>query len=423
MQAETPYATIPVDPIRCAIIGFGGYGRFHLRRLFEFEKHGDIKLVAAFTRDPAEAPEEYKRLLANGCSVFTDINALFREFSGNLDICLVCTSTCSHKAFTTAALQAGAHVFVEKPVTACIQEAHEMKELGRRENRFIVVGMQIIHAPEIQEMKKFLHQGGIGKLLRFKGVGLWPREDNYYKRNDWAGTLRTQDGWTLDSPITNGLSHFLHLMLFLAGSTPTSTAFPDQLLAETYRSRRVGYYDTGFLRLVTDNAIEVYYAATHYCRNHHNPLLIAEGSDGHMVVKMSDKYGNGFCRVSPRSGEAFDLPMPTHQQLQRNMMDSLFAHFRDRSKFVCTVDSAMAHTLCINGIYESSDVADLGHDFGSNKDSVSAEEINPEEVEVAVRACFEKASLPSELGYRWAKSGTWVDLAGYNHFPTRQVEA
>jgi predicted dehydrogenase len=422
MPVEAFNTPPPANPIRCAIIGFAGYGRNHLRRLFEFEKVGDIKLVAALTRDPAEAPEEYERLLSNGCSVFTNADTMFREFSGKLDICLVCTSTCSHTRFTLAALEAGAHVFVEKPVTASIQEAREIKELGRRKNRFIVVGMQIVHAPEIHEMKKFLHQGGIGKLLRFKGLGLWPREENYYNRNDWAGKLRTQDGWTLDSPITNGLSHFLHLMLFLAGSTPISTAFPDQLLAETYRCRGIGYYDTGFLRLVTDNAIEVYYAATHFCRNHHNPIIFAEGSEGNMVVKMSDQHAHGYCKVSLRTGEAFDLPMPTHQRLQRNMMDSLFAHFRDRSKYVCTVDSAMAHTLCINGIYESSEVADLRGAFASKTDSAAATK-NQEEVEIAVRTCFEEASLPSELGYGWAKPGTWVDLADYTHFPVREIEA
>ncbi|NBB81431.1 MAG: Gfo/Idh/MocA family oxidoreductase [Verrucomicrobia bacterium] len=202
------------QPVRCAVFGIAGYGSLHLNSLYRFAEEGTVQIAAALVRDQAEAPDDYDRLLRMGCRLYTDAAKLFTDFHAKLDLCVINTSIPSHYAFARQALEAQAHVFVEKPLSACPRQASNLKEIAITADRFVAVGFQLVYAPEVHRLQAFIQEGGIGTIKYGKGLGLWPRDKTYYTRNAWAGTICTDEEWILDSPITNALSHYLHSLLF-----------------------------------------------------------------------------------------------------------------------------------------------------------------------------------------------------------------
>src|ERR671936_2217712 len=68
-----------------------------------------------------------------------------------IDICLVASPTAFHHEHAKAALEAGAHVLVEKPVTIDPREAWDLVETARRVNRHVVVSFGWNYKPMVRQ--------------------------------------------------------------------------------------------------------------------------------------------------------------------------------------------------------------------------------------------------------------------------------
>src|SRR5258708_30114099 len=102
---------------------------------------------------------------------------------------------------TRAALHAGATVLGEKPFTAEPGMLEKIQRSERETGRFVAVGFQDIYAEGTLALKQMLIEGKLGRLISLKACGLWPRNDAYYRRNNWAGRLRIGGVEGLDSPL------------------------------------------------------------------------------------------------------------------------------------------------------------------------------------------------------------------------------
>ncbi len=101
----------------------------------------------------------------------------------------------------------------------------------------------------IQELKKDVRDGVLGRPVRFKCLVLWPRPISYFQRNDWAGKIRSESGaWIFDSPVHNATAHYLHNLFFLLGDDPASSAMPLDVQAECYRVNAIENYDAAAVR-------------------------------------------------------------------------------------------------------------------------------------------------------------------------------
>ena len=80
-----------------------------------------------------------------------------------------------HAPATIWGLQAGKHVFVEKPASHTVWEGRKMIEAAQRFNRLVQVGTMNRSRPAVQEAIKFLHDGGIGKVYMARGLCFKPR--------------------------------------------------------------------------------------------------------------------------------------------------------------------------------------------------------------------------------------------------------
>jgi len=116
--------------MRTAVIGVGYLGRFHAQK---YASLPDSTLVGV--ADPsAQARDSVASEL--GVRAYAD----HRELLGAVDAVSIVTPTPSHYETAKAFLEAGAHVLVEKPMTATLREAESLVALARRAERVLQVG-------------------------------------------------------------------------------------------------------------------------------------------------------------------------------------------------------------------------------------------------------------------------------------------
>ena len=77
---------------------------------------------------------------------------------------LVCTPPASHLALARRALEAGANVFVEKPIAAAADDVPELLDLARRRGRWISVGYNLRFLPSLRRVKALLDARRIGRV-------------------------------------------------------------------------------------------------------------------------------------------------------------------------------------------------------------------------------------------------------------------
>ncbi len=116
--------------LRCAVVGAGYLGRFHAQK---YAALADCELAAV--ADPA--PEARARIESElGVEAVAD----HRELLGRVDAVSIATPTSLHHAVARDFLDAGAHVLVEKPITATAEEARELIDLAARRGLVLQVG-------------------------------------------------------------------------------------------------------------------------------------------------------------------------------------------------------------------------------------------------------------------------------------------
>ena len=117
-----------------AIIGVSGFGDVHYRDLVREHAAGRVNIVAATVINQEEEAKKCDFLRSVGCRIYTDYRDMLRDFAGKIDVCFIPTGIALHMPMTVAALEAGANVYVEKPVAPTFADAEKMG-IWRRSNK------------------------------------------------------------------------------------------------------------------------------------------------------------------------------------------------------------------------------------------------------------------------------------------------
>ncbi|RPI03738.1 MAG: gfo/Idh/MocA family oxidoreductase [Calditrichaeota bacterium] len=90
----------------------------------------------------------------------------FRDILDNPSIAgvVIATPVSTHHPLAKECLNAGKHVFVEKPFTASTAEAKELVELAKAQNRVIMVGHTFEYSPPVIKIKELIDRGELGKI-------------------------------------------------------------------------------------------------------------------------------------------------------------------------------------------------------------------------------------------------------------------
>lgn len=193
------------EPIRIAIIGPGKVAHLHAKAALEIP---NAELVAVYGRTYQKAEDFANQY---GIRAYSDIyDMVDRE---NVDLCLVCTTHPGHREPTVAALNAGSHVLVEKPLASSLEDCDAMLEAAKRNNRHLgVISQRRFYAPS-QRIREAIDTGKIGKPVLGTVQMLGWRDENYYKSDAWRGTWADEGGGVL----VNQSPHQLDLLLWYMG--------------------------------------------------------------------------------------------------------------------------------------------------------------------------------------------------------------
>ena len=154
-------------PLRAGVVGLGMMGRNHVRVWDEAVPGVELVAVADPDRGAVERATAGRR--ARG---FEDIERMLAE--EELDLVSIVAPTSLHLPVTLAALRAGAHVLVEKPIAATRDEALEMMAAAESTGRMLTVGHIERFNPAIRELRRRLEAGELGRIFQVKATRLGP---------------------------------------------------------------------------------------------------------------------------------------------------------------------------------------------------------------------------------------------------------
>jgi UDP-N-acetylglucosamine 3-dehydrogenase len=152
--------------VRAGVIGLGMMGRHHVRVLQDLD---GVELVAVADAQPLTLAATLRGRDLRGYLSFEEMLA-----SEALDLVVVAVPTSGHKAVGLAALRAGAHVLIEKPIASTCAEAGELIDEADRCRRRLAVGHIERFNPAIIELKRRLTDGDLGRVFRLHARRLGP---------------------------------------------------------------------------------------------------------------------------------------------------------------------------------------------------------------------------------------------------------
>ena len=208
-----------VQPVRVGLVGVGRWGQQYVNA---FNRAEGVALVALCANRPESAAEATAKWNL-------PCDADFASFiqRPELDAVIISSPNYTHYQLAKAALTAGKHVLLEKPMSFTTVECDELIALAKQQNRILYIGLEMRVFTLWERFKTLLDKGAIGQP-RFGTSDL-----RRYPYSSGAGGWRYDPSkvgdWLLEEPI-----HYFDLMVWLMG--PEAGA-PNRLYAATSASR------------------------------------------------------------------------------------------------------------------------------------------------------------------------------------------
>lgn len=185
------------------VVGAGSIGRMHIRAFKDLGAR-----VAVVSSRRAEQAAQVAR--EEGCDFTTDPDELVRRPDVNL--VAITTSSGSHARLALAAIAAGKHVVIEKPMAMNAADARRIIEAAAEKKVLLSVISQRRFEPVHQIVKRSVESGALGRLLLLEARCPYYRSQEYYDSADWRGTASEDGGALMNQSI-----HSVDLMLWLGG--------------------------------------------------------------------------------------------------------------------------------------------------------------------------------------------------------------
>jgi len=189
---------------KVGIVGLGKVAHLHAQALKEIE---NAEFTAGCSRDMAKA-ESY--CAGYGAAPYDSISAMVSE--NDIDLVIICTPHPNHLEPTVEAMEAGAHVLVDKPLASTLQDCDGMIEASHRTNRKLGVISQRRWYPPTLRVKQAINDGKIGKPVMGTVNMLGWRGEDYYQSDEWRGTWDLEGGGVLVNQAPHQLDVFCWLM-------------------------------------------------------------------------------------------------------------------------------------------------------------------------------------------------------------------
>jgi len=237
------------DRIHLGLIGCGGRGRYILQHMVKpINANADLVAVCDIWKHRLETyPAEAEKLFGTKPKAYADYRKLLED--SNVDAVIIGTPDHQHMGQTIDAVQAGKHVYVEKPIAAVASELADLNrcyDVVKASKRIVQHGTQGVSCPAARAVKQFITDRQLGKLFRIESgeslpVPYWVhyKGPNTEAETDWKAFLYNRKDRPFDAhqhacwmgyhDFTSGaiggwMSHFINLVHFVTGCEPPVSA-------------------------------------------------------------------------------------------------------------------------------------------------------------------------------------------------------
>lgn len=143
--------------IRIAVIGAGHWGP-NLIRNFHNRERSEVAWIADLDA------QRRAQIASRFPGVATTANPSDAIDDPSIDAVVIATPTSTHYPLAKAALLAGKHVLVEKPIAASTSHGRELCEIAAARGRVLMVGHVFLHNGAVRRVKEYVDQGELGRV-------------------------------------------------------------------------------------------------------------------------------------------------------------------------------------------------------------------------------------------------------------------
>jgi predicted dehydrogenase len=184
--------------LKLAVIGCGYWGP-NLIRNFRAQPDCIVKTMC----DISEERLDHMSALYRDIDTTSDVDSVFND--PDIDAVVVATQVDLHYEFAKRGLEAGKHVFVEKPMTSSAVHSRELVDIANNKGLTLMVGHTFIYSAPVRKIKEIIESGELGEIYyissRRLNLGLFQRDINVT--------------WDL-------APHDISIILYIFGTTPKS---------------------------------------------------------------------------------------------------------------------------------------------------------------------------------------------------------
>ena len=233
--------------IRLGIIGTGQIGKSHIRK---YQEVPDCKIVAVADLNKAEATRVATEF---------DIPQVFTQFRellavDEIDAVDVCLHNNFHAPVTIAALEAGKHVYCEKPMAGAYPDAKAMLATAKKRRRKLSIQLSTLFSMESKAARRLIDEGHVGDIYYAKSYGFRRRGRPWvdgYGSNAFVQKATAQGGALYDM----GVYHISNILYLLGNPKVKTVTGSTHAEIDMYADRRksgpweVEELGIGFVRL------------------------------------------------------------------------------------------------------------------------------------------------------------------------------
>lgn len=236
------------------VVGVGNMGSAHARAYTKIDQFELVGLVA-------RTPERRKKLSLELGNIKEYDNFDIALKDSKPDVVSINTYTESHKEYAIKSLKSGAHIFIEKPLAENIEDAEEIINEAKKQNKKIVVGYILRHHPT---WKKFISisQGLGSPLVMRMNLNQQSSEDQWEVHKKLMNST---------SPIVDCGVHYVDVMCQMTKSKPKyvnaiGVNLTDEIKKEMYNyghlqvvfeNGSIGWYEAGWGPMISETAFFV----------------------------------------------------------------------------------------------------------------------------------------------------------------------
>jgi predicted dehydrogenase len=153
----------PSRAVGMAVIGYGYWGPNLVRNFANIE---GARVVSVSDLDPEKLALVRRR--HPDVTVTTEFDDLLRD--SRIDAIAIATPVHTHYELALAALGAGKHVLIEKPLARTAEQAQRLIEEAARRNLVLMVDHTFLYTPAVQKIRELIGEGVLGDIYYYNGV-------------------------------------------------------------------------------------------------------------------------------------------------------------------------------------------------------------------------------------------------------------